>query len=133
MSMMKDFPANPIDKPGYLLEWNDEFEGLELDTRKWLPYYLPQWSSRKQSAPRYIFRDSKLVLQIAEDQQPWCPEFDGEVKASCIQTGVFAGPVGSQLGQLRFNSNLVVRELQTNVQLYTPEYGYFECRAKAIA
>src|SRR5262245_61278929 len=130
---MQDFPANPLDKPGYILEWNDEFEGSELDTHKWLPYYLPQWSSREQSVPRYTFRDGKLVLQITEDQQPWCPEFDGQVKASCIQTGLFAGPVGSKQGQLRFNSDLVVREAQTNVQLYTPQYGYFECRAKGLA
>jgi len=131
--MTKDFPANPIDKPGYLLEWDDEFEGSELDPRKWLPYYLPQWSSRKWSAPRYTFREGNLVLQIAEHQQPWCPEFDGEVKASCVQTGLFAGPLGSKLGQLRFNPDLVVREVQTNVQLYTPQYGYFECRAKGVA
>ena len=81
---MQDFPANPINKPGYILEWNDEFEGAELDSSKWLPYYLPQWSSRERSAPKYSFRDGALVLQITEDQQPWCPEFDGEVKASSI-------------------------------------------------
>jgi beta-glucanase (GH16 family) len=72
------------------------------------------------------------VLQITEDQQPWCPEFDGEVKASCIQTGLFAGPVGSGRGQLHFRDGLVVREAQTNMRLYTPQYGYFECRAKAV-
>jgi len=82
--------------------------------------------------PRYVFRDGALVLQITKDQQPWCPEFDGEVKASCIQTGLFAGPVGSRLGQLHFTPDLTVREAQTNVRLYTPLYGYFECRAKGI-
>ena len=74
-----------------------------------------------------------LVLQITEEQQPWCPEFDGEVKASCLQTGSFAGPVGSRRGQLQFREGLIVREAQTNVRLYTPQFGYFECRAKAIA
>lgn len=130
---MQDFPSNPLTKPGYVLTWNDEFEGPELDIAKWLPYYLPQWSSRKQSAPKYVLRNKTLVLQITEDQQPWCPKFDGDVKASCIQTGLFAGPVGSKFGQLRFNPDLVVREAQKNVQLYTPLYGYFECRAKASA
>jgi hypothetical protein len=131
MKSMQDFPVNPIEKPGYRLEWNDEFEGPDLDTNKWIPYYLPHWSSRERSKPRYIFRDSTLVLQITEDQQPWCPEFDGEVKASCIQTGLFAGPLGSRLGQLQFNPDLIVREAQKKVPLYTPQYGYFECRAKA--
>lgn len=130
---MHDFPANPIHKPEYRLEWNDEFDGPELDLQKWLPYYLPQWSSRERSTPNYVFRDGNLVLQITKEQQPWCPEFDGDVKASCLQTGLFAGPVGSPFGQLRFNPELVVREAQTNTRLYTPQYGYFECRAKAIA
>jgi beta-glucanase (GH16 family) len=73
-----------------------------------------------------------LVLQITGDQEPWCPEFDGEVKASSIQTGLFAGNVGSGVGQLHFREGLVVREAQTNVRLYTPQYGYFECRARAV-
>ena len=130
---MQDYLSNPLTKPGYILEWNDEFESSKLDGTKWLPYYLPQWSSRQQSAPRYTLRDKTLVLQITEDQQAWCPEFDGAVKASCIQTGLFAGPIGSKFGQLRFNPDLVVREAQANAQLYTPLHGYFECRAKAIA
>ena len=128
---MPSFKANPVEKPGYVLEWNDEFEGSELDPRKWIRYYLQQWSSRERSAPRYTLQDGHLVLQIVEEQPPWCPEFDGEVKASCIQTGLFAGPLGSKAGQLHFNPDLVVREAQTNQQLYTPQYGYFECRAKA--
>lgn len=131
--MTHDFPANPLTRPGYVLEWHDEFDGPDLDPTKWLPSYLPHWSSRQQSAPRYRFQDGMLVLQITADQQPWCPEFDGLVKASSIQTGLFAGPVGSQLGQLHFSPQLVVREAQQNVQLYTPLYGYFECRAKAVA
>jgi beta-glucanase (GH16 family) len=127
---MRDFPANPLAKPGYILEWNDEFEGSELDTTKWVAYHLPHWSSRERSAPNYTFRDGTLVLQITEAQAPWCPEFDGALRASTLQTGLFAGPVGSKQGQLRFNPQLVVREAQTNVRLYTPRYGYFECRAK---
>jgi hypothetical protein len=130
---MHDFPASPAGKPGYLLEWNDEFEGTALDTGKWLSYYLPQWSSRERSATRYALREGNLILRIDQDQQPWCPEFDGQVKASSIQTGLFSGPVGSTLGQLHFNEALVVREAQTNVRLYTPQYGYFECRAKGVS
>jgi hypothetical protein len=130
---MHDVPANPLEKPGYILEWHDEFAGPDIDRSKWLTAYLPQWSSRQRSEPRYLFREHALVLQITHDQQPWCPEFDGDVKASSIQTGVFAGPVGSTEGQHRFNPQLVVREAQTNTALYTPRYGYFECRAKAIA
>lgn len=130
---MPDFPANPLEKEGYVLEWNDEFAGVTLDPTRWIPYYLPQWSSRKQATPNYILRNGTLVLQITQEQQPWCPEFDGEVKASSIQTGLFAGPLGSTQGQLGFNPDLVVREAQTNARLYTPRYGYFECRATCSA
>lgn len=127
-----DFPPNPLEKPGYSLQFHDEFEGPELDTGKWLPYYLPHWSSRAQSRPNYYFEDGNLVLQITKEQQPWCPEFDGEVRCSSIQTGAFAGPVGSKIGQLQFSSACVVREAQENVRTYTPQYGYFELRAKGV-
>jgi hypothetical protein len=69
---------------------------------------------------------------IESDQQPWCPEFDGETRVSSLQTGVFAGPVGSGVGQSRFNPGLVVRQAQDSARLYTPQYGLFELRAKTI-
>ncbi len=128
-----DFPANPLEKPGYALEFHDEFDGTALDTGKWLPFYLPHWSTRAQSAARYTLEESQLVLEIAQEQPPWCPEFDGEVRCSSIQTGAFAGAVGSSIGQHRFSDACVVREAQPNVQLYTPQYGYFEIRAKGLA
>ncbi|MBZ0295412.1 MAG: glycoside hydrolase family 16 protein, partial [Anaerolineae bacterium] len=84
------------------------------------------------SVPNYHFEDGSLVLEITKDQQPWCPEFDGAVRASAIQTGVFAGPVGSKLGQSRFSDALVVREAQANVQKYAPQFGYFETRVKGL-
>jgi hypothetical protein len=125
------FLPNPLEKPGYILEFNDEFDGDNLDPNKWIPYYLPQWSSRAQAGPRYTLEGNALVLRIDAGQAPWCPEFDGEVKCSSIQTGVFAGPVGSPLGQHRFNDACVVREVQLPRRTYTPQYGYFEARIKA--
>ncbi len=125
-----DFPANPLEKPGYTLEFHDEFDGPTVDTRRWVPYYLPQWSSRARSMPNYAFENGSLVLQIRQDQQPWCPEFDGVVRVSSIQTGLFAGPAGSPIGQHRFNPACIVREAQENVRAYTPQYGYFETRVR---
>ncbi|MBI5931311.1 MAG: glycoside hydrolase family 16 protein [Chloroflexi bacterium] len=127
-----DFPPNPLEKEGYRLEFHDEFDRPTLDTQKWLPYYLPHWSSRECSAPNYTLEHSNLVLQITQNQQPWCPEFDGPVRCSSIQTGTFSGPVGSKVGQHLFNKALVVKEEQANVQTYTPQYGYFELRAKGL-
>jgi hypothetical protein len=128
----EDFPANPLNKLGYTLVFNDEFEGPNLDLNKWIPYYLPHWSSREQSKASYVLKDGKLVLQITKNQQPWCPEFDREVRCSSIQTGEFAGDLGSRLGQHRFSNNLIVREIQENTRKFTPQYGYFELRAKGL-
>ncbi|PPK97506.1 glycosyl hydrolase family 16 [Kineococcus xinjiangensis] len=115
------------------LEREDLFEGAELDSSLWIPHYLPQWSSREASRARYVLGDGTLRLCIEEDQQPWCPEFDGQLRVSNLQTGVLAGPLGSREGQHRFNPDVVVREAQAPRLLYTPHYGRFELRAKALA
>jgi beta-glucanase (GH16 family) len=52
---------------------------------------------------------------------------------SSLQTGVYAGPLGSPIGQHRFSPELVVREEQRPEALYTPQYGLIECRARALA
>ena len=116
----------------YELEFEDTFDGDALDSRRWIPHYLPQWSSRARSAARYEIGGGCLRLLIAADQLPWCPELDGDLRVSSLQTGVFAGPVGSTVGQHRFNANAVVREAQRNTRLYTPRYGRIELRAQAL-
>jgi hypothetical protein len=124
---------NRLDRSGYRLEFEDDFDAPSLDRTRWLPYYLPQWSSRDASAARYDIGDSLLRLRIDRDQRPWCPEWDGDVRVSSLQTGVFAGPTGSRIGQHQFAPGLVVRESQEPVALYTPQYGLIECRARATA
>ena len=123
--------VDPVSKDGYELEFEDTFDGDALDRARWLPYYLPQWSSREAAAARYRLGDGLLRLVIEADQPPWCPEFDGQTRVSSLQTGVFAGPVGSTTGQSRFKPGLVVRQAQDAARLYTPRYGLFELRAKA--
>lgn len=115
------------------LDFEESFDGKELDLDRWLPHYLPHWSSRKRSAARYEITDGTLQLRIDADQDPWCPDLDGAVRVSSLQTGAFAGPLGSGIGQHRFNPNAVVREEQPNVRLYTPQFGRVELRAKASA
>lgn len=127
-----DFPRNEIEKSGYTIVFQDDFEDDDLNLVNWLPYYLPQWSSRANSKAKYRIENSLLVLQITEDQLPWSQEFNGDVKVSNLQTGVYSGPVGSPYGQHKFSSNCLVREEQTLERLFTPQYGYFEIRAKGI-
>lgn len=125
------FPPNPPHKAGYRLEFAEEFDESSLNLSRWFPYYLPQWSSRERTAARHTLTDSTLVLYIDEQQEAWCPEFDGEVRCTSIQTGVYAGAVGSPYGQHRFKPSCVVREAQPTQRLYTPQYGFFEARVKA--
>lgn len=115
----------------YMLEFEDTFDANVLDPARWLPYHLPQWSSRELAAARYELGGGLLRLRIERDQPPWCPEFDGAVRVSSLQTGVFTGPEGGRVGQHRFNRDAVVRQAQTEQRLYTPQYGRFELRAQA--
>jgi len=119
--------------PARELVFDDDFDVPDLDRRHWLPAYLPQWSSRERAAARYTLADSLLRLRIDADQPPWCPEFDGEVRVSSLQTGVFAGPLGSRTGQHRFTPAAVVREEQAPERLWTPRYGRIEVRMAARA
>jgi hypothetical protein len=126
-------PSELLDRTGYELVVEDTFEGPSLMESLWVPYYLPQWSTGEASAARYELVDGTLRLLIEADQAPWCPEHDGWLRVSSLQTGVFAGPVGSPIGQHRFAEGLVVREAQENRSLYAPTYGLFEVRSKALA
>lgn len=128
---MTDVPPHPLDRPGFELAFHDEFAQGSLDAAKWLPYYLPQWSSRAQAAANHAFENGHLVLRIDEQQPPWCPEYDGDIRVSSLQTGVYSGPVGSTHGQHRFNRHSVVREEQPARWTFTPLYGFFEMRARA--
>jgi hypothetical protein len=125
-------PAELLDRTGYELEVEDTFDGPRLNGRLWLPWYLPHWSSRRAAAARYTMGNGGLRLRIDADQPAWNPELDGEIRVSSLQTGLFAGPVGSGVGQHRFRPDLVVREAQGNVRLYTRRYGLFELDACAL-
>jgi hypothetical protein len=127
-----EVPPQALSRAGFELEVEDDFNGSQLNDQLWISYYLPQWSSRSASTARYSLRDGSLRLAIQADQPPWCPEFDGWQRVSSLQTGLFAGPLGSEIGQSRFRSDLVVREEQVSAALYTPQYGLFEMRARAV-
>ncbi len=129
-SPYKDFPSNDIRKSNYKLDFFDEFIDTKLDETRWVKHHLPQWSSKAQSAAHYSLVDSHLALKINAQQEPWCPEYDGDIRCSSIQTGVFSGAVNTQIGQHRFNKSSVVREEQAIKKNYVTQYGYFEIRAK---
>ena len=119
-----------INESQYELVLYDDFLVNELQLNYWLPVYLPQWSSRKKTAPSYYIENSILTLFIKDDQEPWCPEWNGQVRVSNLQTGVFSGEVGSTQGQHHFTEGLIVREKQEKEIKVELQYGYVECRAR---
>jgi hypothetical protein len=54
----------------YELEFEETFAGERLDDARWVPHYLPQWSSRAASRARYSLGGGQLRLRIDEDQPP---------------------------------------------------------------
>ncbi len=109
----------------------DTFSDDKIDETKWLPQYLPHWTTPGLAKPRYHFEEGNLILRLDVDQDAWCPEHDGDVKCSSIQTGHFSGGLGTARGQLRFSKNLRVQTALPKSELFLPLHGYFEVRAKA--
>ena len=109
----------------------DHFDGSNLDDEVWIPHYLPQWSSRADSAATYEVAGSELRLTIPADHGLWCAEdHDPPLRVSGIQSGVFSGEVGSTIGQQPYRDGVVVREFQPAHWGWTPEYGLLEVRAR---
>jgi hypothetical protein len=111
--------------------FREAFDHAVLDDSRWLPHYLPQWSSRAESAATYEAVGSELRLSIPPDQGLWCADTHAKpLRVSGIQSGVFSGPVGSAIGQQPFATDQVVREEQPTWWGWTPEYGRIEVRAR---
>jgi hypothetical protein len=109
----------------------DDFDGDDLDTEVWVPHYLPQWSSRAESAATYSVAGSELRLTIPPGQGLWCAgDHEPPLKVSGVQSGVYSGEVGSTVGQQPFRDGTVVREFQPAQWGWTPEYGLLEVRAR---
>ena len=115
---------------GYESLVDDSFDTGDLDRSVWLPYYLPQWAGREASLARYRLGDEGLELVVSADQDPWLPDVEGDLRVSSLQSGCFAGPIGSTIGQHRTNEKLRVVEEQQTERLVTPEFAAIELRAR---
>jgi hypothetical protein len=115
------------------LELDERFTGDAPDPDVWFPYYLPHWSSRAQSAATFSVYDGALHLSVPADQPLWCADRHEEpLRVSCIQSGSYAGPLGSTIGQQPFRDGLEVREEQPTMWGYTPLYGQVEVRMRGV-
>lgn len=117
---------SPLEKPGYTLYHDSDFNGDDIDRTAWSDYYLRNWAigGDDKTQADYYFEDGALVLKIDENTPAWSP-MDGDVK--CVSLMSFEGmPVhnfhrGSK-GDPRF-----IPEFNGSV---TTKHGYFEMRAK---
>ncbi len=115
---MRDLlPDPPAREPDVL----DRFErGPDPDL--WIPAYLPHWTTPERAAARWQRVDDGLLLRIDADQPLWRPE-DAPLRVSNLQTGVFAGPVGSTRGTHRHRDDLRVRTATPTRMLWAPSAG----------
>ena len=112
--------------------FRDGFELGRLDPDRWVPAYLPQWTTPELAAAPHRFDRGRLVLEIRPETRPWCPGHDGEVRVASIQTGTRSGPAGSTDGQHRFADGLTVITPQATRRLYVPRFGRIAVEARAI-
>ena len=114
----------PVDKPGYRLIFQDEFDGETLDDSRWVPQYLSSWAQKPELAePTYIMENGLMRLQIFAETQPWCPEYDGETVVSGFTTG-------DRNALHNWNGTNAVRNPVEMQSTHLNQYGYYEIRAK---
>ncbi|MEU1425310.1 family 16 glycosylhydrolase [Kitasatospora sp. NPDC005751] len=119
-----DFPPNPTTKSGYTLDFDEEFDGSTLNTNKWLPSYLPHWTSTPQNAQaRYTIANGNLTERLDADTPAWNSQYDGTVKISSIQSY-------EKDWWHRFNDAMPNDHHEPDFNGYSTKYGYFEIRAK---
>jgi hypothetical protein len=124
--------AHRLDRSRFTLEFTDGFESGRVDPARWVDHYLPHWTTPDRSAARYTLGAGGLRLLIEADQPAWLPQ-DGPMRVSNLQTGSFSGRLGSDRGQHRHRTDLVVRTPQPTRRLWAPTSGLVEATVRATA
>lgn len=116
---------------GLTEELLDDFDAPELDTGRWLPHYLPMWSSRAATAAAYRLADSCLVLEVPGDHPDWLPgQHAPRLRVSGMQSGCRSGPVGSTDGQQCVHEGQRVAEAQPEFRGHLQSGGHLEVRCR---
>lgn len=122
---LKDFAANPLEKEGWVLYYNEEFDREELDVQKWSPFYLRHWTdndARTQANP--FFENGSIVLRCEEGLGRWSSQDGNKVRALMSYESNYLHKFGELGSGAVFN-----REIPTFDGIAT-KYGYFEIRMR---
>lgn len=119
----RETSISPIDKPGYRLIYQEEFDGQQLDEQKWVDKYLSSWTKTPEAAkPTYVMENGLMKLQINKETNPWAPEYDGQTVVSGFTTG-------NRNALHNWTSNNAVRNPIGTELTHINQYGYYEIRA----
>src|SRR5918997_847362 len=67
------------------LEFEDTFEAGALDERRWLPWYLPHWSTRERATGQHRFNPDAVVREAQENVRLYTPLYGRiELRAKAI-------------------------------------------------
>jgi hypothetical protein len=118
------------DPPRRAPDIEDDFrDGPRADL--WVPHYLPRWTTPDRSAARFDTVGDGLRLRIDADQPDWRPE-DAPLRVSNLQTGTWAGAVGTSRGTHRHRDDgLVVRTEVPTRLLWAPSAGRVDLTVSA--
>ena len=127
--MPKVTSGNP---PARLKEliFDDQFDADQLDETRWVPHYLPHWTTPDRSAPRYDVTGDGILLKIEADQDEWLHE-EGALRAAGFQSGAWSESYGSPRGQHRYRPGLTVRSPHPVQRLFTTSDGRVEATLRA--
>ena len=118
-----DTGTEPIERPGWTLVFQEEFNDAVLNPAKCSDSYMPHWTTPEQSLAHYDVVDGILSLRIdKETQGPWWA-FDDVQKISSIQTGM-------RDGMHNFWDTCTITDHHRAVTNFETKYGYFELRAR---
>lgn len=108
-SILADFPPNPIEKAGWTITVDDEFNGPKLNDSLWIPYYLRQRTPDNVARANYEFKNGCISLKIMSPGS----------KVSALQT----------LEKYNLHKPGYRKDFADKT-LFVQKYGYFEIRAK---
>lgn len=108
----------------WYLDFNEEFNGTELDKTKFSDLYLTHWTDELKAKANYNLDGQNIHIKIDKNQEGWRTNTKQQI--SSIQTGM-------RDGLHIFDSSLSINGHHRAVDNYGTKYGYFELRAKAQA